>query len=125
MQSDSSTDNAVRSIVVMGDGSVVLGGDTGGAWASTPIGSRDLAAAKVDSDGQEVWRWQVSVTKTRRKHDVRATLRVLRRRLLHAKMMTRIATQEQNFQCTSKRRICMWNKDVVPDGKFQDQSNQP
>lgn len=41
------------------DGSMILVGYVGGSWASTHQGSRDFAAAKLDSNGTVVWTWQV------------------------------------------------------------------
>lgn len=45
------------------DDSVVLVGDTFGDWAAINIGAGDVAAVKIDSEGQELWRWQVSTRK--------------------------------------------------------------
>lgn len=42
------------------DGSVVLVGHTSGNWAGENSGKHDFAATKVDRDGVELWRWQVS-----------------------------------------------------------------
>lgn len=45
------------------DGSAVLAGHTYGSWSSdTADGSvsSDFAAVKLSSEGQEIWRWQVS-----------------------------------------------------------------
>lgn len=57
----------VRSMVVMDDGSVILGGQTEGDWAMADAdGSTDFAAAKVDQDGVEIWRWQASLSTRRR-----------------------------------------------------------
>lgn len=44
------------------DGSVVLAGVTTGTWSDSYIGGTyDFAAVKLDSSGDEVWRWQVWV----------------------------------------------------------------
>lgn len=53
------TDTFVAS--VMGhDGSVVLAGVTAGPWRGSHAGGAfDFAAVKLDSSGDEVWRWQV------------------------------------------------------------------
>lgn len=42
------------------DGSATLVGYTEGAWNRTNHGNLDFAGAKLDSEGAEVWRWQVS-----------------------------------------------------------------
>lgn len=41
-------------------GSVVLSGFTNGNWSGTHRGSRDYTAMKLDSDGEVVWRLQVT-----------------------------------------------------------------
>lgn len=52
----------VRSTNVLDDGSVYLCGQMSGDWAITDApGLDDFAAAKVDPDGEELWRWQASV----------------------------------------------------------------
>lgn len=43
------------------DDSIVLAGYTSGAWADTNKGPNDFAAIKLDSDGNEIWKWQVRV----------------------------------------------------------------
>lgn len=48
-------------VAVAEDSSVVLAGDTTNSWAGESAGGIDLAAVKVDADGKEVWRWQVSL----------------------------------------------------------------
>lgn len=55
------SDNFVAS--AMGpDGSVVLAGVTTGTWSDSFVGGTfDFAAVKLDSNGDEVWRWQVCV----------------------------------------------------------------
>lgn len=42
------------------DGSIYLGGATWGPWATVHAGQSDFAAVKLDPEGNEVWRWQVS-----------------------------------------------------------------
>lgn len=43
------------------DDSMVLAGSTRGNWSGTNLGGAwDLAAVKLDSEGEELWRWQVS-----------------------------------------------------------------
>ncbi|CAM9724389.1 unnamed protein product, partial [Sphacelaria rigidula] len=44
---------------VLGDGSIVLAGLTRGDWAETNAGGSDFCAARLDSDGIVLWRWQV------------------------------------------------------------------
>ena len=43
-----------------GKGPVVLAGKTKGNWSGTSAGHTDFAAVKLDANGTEVWRWQVS-----------------------------------------------------------------
>lgn len=40
-------------------GSVLLVGHTSGNWTGVNAGSHDFAAVKLDSNGNELWRWQV------------------------------------------------------------------
>lgn len=41
------------------DGSFVLAGVSTGDWSGLNVGSNDFTAIKVDSEGGEIWRWQV------------------------------------------------------------------
>lgn len=41
------------------DGFIYIAGYTLGDWAGTNAGDEDFAAAKLDADGNEIWRWQV------------------------------------------------------------------
>ena len=50
----------VLSTVLVGeDGSVVLAGYTTGSWVDSNAGEEDYLVVKLDSDGNEVWVWQV------------------------------------------------------------------
>lgn len=54
----------MRTAVARGDGSVVLGGHTYGSFANHFTGDTDAAdflAIAIDKDGNELWRWQVSL----------------------------------------------------------------
>ena len=51
----------IRAILLGDDGSVVLAGYTHGNWSGLNAGEADFAACKLDADGREVWRWQVTV----------------------------------------------------------------
>ena len=42
-----------------GDGSVILAGSSSGNWSGVTLGEMDFIAIKLDSDGNEMWRWQV------------------------------------------------------------------
>lgn len=44
--------------VMAADGSVILVGFTSGNWTIENVGNVDFAAAKVDPESEEVWRWQ-------------------------------------------------------------------
>lgn len=46
-------------VAVGKDGSAVLAGFSRGAWDGFISGSQDFAAVKIDSDGSELWKWQV------------------------------------------------------------------
>lgn len=45
------------------DGSIFLVGYTYGDWEGPNAGGADVAVLKLDSDGNEQWRWQVSRTR--------------------------------------------------------------
>ncbi|CAM9957439.1 unnamed protein product, partial [Laminaria digitata] len=49
----------VIDVAIGNDGSVFLAGNTYGDWNGANAGLSDFAAAKLDADGNEVWRWQV------------------------------------------------------------------
>lgn len=50
-------------IVVQQDGSVLIGGWTGGSWSGVNAGtdSYDWAVISLSADGEEEWRWQVNL----------------------------------------------------------------
>lgn len=41
------------------DGGIVLAGNSFGDWNGTNAGEEDFIAVKIDTDGKELWRWQV------------------------------------------------------------------
>lgn len=47
----------------MGDGSVVLAGNTDGDWGEVTHSETDFAAVKIDDHGDVLWTWQVSHTR--------------------------------------------------------------
>ena len=49
----------VVSSAVAPNGSVVLAGKSSGLWKGNGFGATDATAVKIDSNGREVWRWQV------------------------------------------------------------------
>ena len=49
-----------RIVFVEDDESVVLIGHTHGLWSGKSYGDVDLAAVKLDVNGGELWRWQVT-----------------------------------------------------------------
>lgn len=56
-----STDQASGVVISPDDGSVVVVGRTYGDWEGTSAGEWDFAAFKLDSEGDLVWKWQVSL----------------------------------------------------------------
>ncbi|CAM9691265.1 unnamed protein product, partial [Sphacelaria rigidula] len=44
--------------VLLEDDSIVLAGFTRGNWTETSAGGSDFCAARLDSDGTVLWRWQ-------------------------------------------------------------------
>jgi len=54
------TDDSFRGVVLQSDGTVVLGGSTGGDFSGVSAGGEDFAVMGVDAiSGEELWRWQV------------------------------------------------------------------
>lgn len=49
----------IRAAVTGDEGSVVIAGATWGYWSGINAGMNDFAAAKLDTNGNEIWRWQV------------------------------------------------------------------
>lgn len=49
----------LRAVAIQADESIVLAGSTTGDWGGWTAGSDDFAALALDSDGREMWRWQV------------------------------------------------------------------
>lgn len=45
------------------DGSIVVAGSTEGDWNGDLVGTRDFMAVALDDDGEELWRWQVCLSK--------------------------------------------------------------
>lgn len=60
LQEGTSAVEALYAMDVADDGSVILGGDTDGAWVGTNAGGTDFVAVKLSANGIEEWRWQVS-----------------------------------------------------------------
>lgn len=48
-------------VILTPDGSIVLAGYTRGDWDGQNAGEADFAAIKLDAEGNEIWRLQVSV----------------------------------------------------------------
>lgn len=66
------------------DGSIVLAGATGGSWKGTHAGgANDFAAVKLDADGGEVWRWQVTRAGALTRDAIRVRVALLGKRLCH------------------------------------------
>lgn len=54
--------DCLRSVTVLEDGSIIAGGYASGTWNNeSVIGSNDLAAVKLHSNGTLAWRWSVSM----------------------------------------------------------------
>lgn len=54
----------IRGMTMAEDGSMVLVGYTYGAWDGVNAGETDLAALRLDTNGTEIWRYQVSCFRT-------------------------------------------------------------
>ena len=59
-QNGSDKVDSTRFVFVEDDGSAVLIGNTDGSWSGNSYGGNDLAAVKLDVNGGELWRWQVT-----------------------------------------------------------------
>lgn len=62
-QGGTTEDERPHSILVEEDGSVIIAGGSRGDWGGPNAGSGDFAAVKLDENGDEVWRWQVTRTR--------------------------------------------------------------
>lgn len=62
LQDGTAEDDIIKGVAAGEDGSTILAGYTKGAWAGSNDGSYDVAAVKLDANGIEVWRWQVTTT---------------------------------------------------------------
>ena len=49
-----------ESAVIAEDGSILVALETNGDWDGDNVGGDDFAAVKLDANGTEIWRWQVS-----------------------------------------------------------------
>lgn len=58
-QSGTNEDEEINGVAAGSDGYVVLCGYTRGNWSGSNDGNWDLAAVKLNEDGQELWRLQV------------------------------------------------------------------
>lgn len=58
-QGGTDAEDGLYKCMVGSNGSIYLAGFTAGDWAGSNAGLDDFAAAKLDSDGNEIWRWQV------------------------------------------------------------------
>lgn len=50
----------MASVAVAEDGAIFLAGATGGYWVGDISSGMDFALAKLDPDGEVLWRWQVT-----------------------------------------------------------------
>lgn len=59
-QGGSDGDDYVSDIVTGDDNAHILAGHTDGLWSDFKAGGEDFAALKLDENGTELWRWQVT-----------------------------------------------------------------
>ena len=59
-QAGSGLNESFRAAAAFDDNSVVLAGLSRGNWSGVTHGEMDFIAVKLDPDGQELWRWQVT-----------------------------------------------------------------
>lgn len=59
-QSGTNQQDTVYDVAIGMDGSMFLTGDTSGDWDGANKGKTDFIVIKLDADGKEMWRWQVS-----------------------------------------------------------------
>lgn len=61
LQEGAEGDDGIRGVTVLEDGSIVAGGFASGTWNDESlVGSNDLAAVKLHSNGTLAWGWSVS-----------------------------------------------------------------
>lgn len=51
--------DVLSTVLVEEDGSVIVAGYTSGSWIEGNAGEEDYLVVKLDSDGNEIWVWQV------------------------------------------------------------------
>ena len=61
-QDGTADDDYAKAAVATMNGTFVLAGSTQGDWNSVNAGDRNFAALKLDTDGNVMWKWQVSET---------------------------------------------------------------
>lgn len=57
---DDAETEGIRAVAIAEDDSVILAGGTPGNVSGTSAGPSDFYAVMLDSEGEELWRWQVS-----------------------------------------------------------------
>lgn len=60
-QDGTSSNDSFEAVALMEDGSFILTGYSEGSWNGANKGAADFVALKIDSDGKEIWKWQVSL----------------------------------------------------------------
>lgn len=61
LQEGSEGDDRITGAVAIDDGGVVAAGYVNGTWnGGVSSGDRDMAAVRLDSGGDIIWRWQVN-----------------------------------------------------------------
>lgn len=59
MQGGTAFADVLSTVLVGENGSIILAGFTSGSWIENNAGEEDYLVIKLDSDGNEIWVWQV------------------------------------------------------------------
>lgn len=59
LQGGTTVADVLSTVLVDEEGSVIMAGYTSGSFLETGAGEEDYLAVKLDSDGNEIWIWQV------------------------------------------------------------------
>lgn len=87
--------DVLSTVLVDEDGSVILAGYTSGSWTESNAGEEDYLVIKLDSDGKEIWVWQVRLYIYVSRNDSRAA----------CSATTMMMMSGSNFECPFLLRV--------------------
>lgn len=59
LQNGTEEDGYIEAAIGVDDGSVIIAGYTYGSYGAVNVGSSDFLVAKIGSNGNPVWQWQI------------------------------------------------------------------